>query len=94
MSALLDGIDAPPWASFEHAYGTAEDVPGLLERVADGDKKALGELCAAVNHQGWPSHAAATACVPFLWAIVRGGVLRAEVSWASGRVACPMGRWP
>jgi hypothetical protein len=32
--ARLDGLDAVPWATLEHAFGSAADVPGLLADVA------------------------------------------------------------
>ncbi|MFJ9885593.1 hypothetical protein ACIQRW_07005 [Streptomyces sp. NPDC091287] len=30
-------LDARPWASYTHAYGSAEDVPGCLRALAGDD---------------------------------------------------------
>lgn len=30
---MLEGIDSVPWGELEHAYGSAEDVPGLLRKL-------------------------------------------------------------
>ncbi|HET8549987.1 MAG TPA: hypothetical protein VFL57_18380, partial [Bryobacteraceae bacterium] len=44
------------WDLLEHAYGTASDIPPLLDRIAGAkgakQRKALEELCARVLHQG------------------------------------------
>ncbi|BCJ41348.1 hypothetical protein GCM10010168_88910 [Actinoplanes ianthinogenes] len=53
------------WAGLEHAYGPAEDVPGLLRALADGDEEALYELFGNIWHQGTVYPATAYA-VPFL----------------------------
>ncbi|SBT43572.1 HEAT repeat domain-containing protein [Micromonospora auratinigra] len=61
-----DGID---WASLTHAYGSAEDVPGLLRDLRSADDEvraaALYELYGTVYHQGTRYEASAYA-VPFL----------------------------
>lgn len=41
-----------PWASLEHAYGGAEDLPALLEGMLTDPGEAVGDLWAAALHQG------------------------------------------
>src|SRR5690242_15938897 len=80
---MLEGLDAIDWASFEHAYGPATDLPENLRALATGDEQArqeaLGYFEAAVNHQGWISPAAIPA-VPFLAEIFHAGVERATLA--------------
>ncbi|GAA2031376.1 hypothetical protein GCM10009839_34110 [Catenulispora yoronensis] len=56
-----------------HAYGTAEEVPGLLKSIASADAaergKALSRFYAAVHHQGDVTRCT-TATVPFLFQLV------------------------
>ncbi|MEE6257655.1 HEAT repeat domain-containing protein [Plantactinospora sonchi] len=70
---LLDELDRVPWAELRHAYGTADDVPELLRRVAGPDEEdavqALYELRASVLHQGNVCSATAPV-VPFLGALL------------------------
>lgn len=41
------------WSQLTHAYGTAEDIPALLERaVQDTDNQVWGELWSRLCHQG------------------------------------------
>ncbi|MEV0809795.1 hypothetical protein [Micromonospora sp. NPDC050200] len=70
MQLDLNSID---WASLTHAYGSAEDVPGLIRdlRSADGEVRsaAMYELYGNIFHQG--SRYEATAyTVPFLLELV------------------------
>ena len=66
---MLDKLDAVPWASLEHAYGSAEDVPGLLRKLLDPDPKVrsntLWTLYGNVYHQG-SRYPATPYVVPFL----------------------------
>lgn len=61
--------DQVPWGRFHHAYGLADDVPGLLTALRSDDAatagRALDRLRSAICHQGttYPSSALA---VPFL----------------------------
>ncbi|MFI0354593.1 hypothetical protein [Actinomadura sp. 9N407] len=51
----LAGLDDVPWASLTHAYGTAEDVPEMLTRLAAGGEgwsAAMAAYFSAVVHQG------------------------------------------
>ncbi len=53
---VLDGLTDIPWGDLSHAYGPAEDVPGLLRAIASGDAKAaddaVHELFGNIWHQG------------------------------------------
>jgi HEAT repeat protein len=61
--------DDVEWGRFRHAYGPAEDVPGLLQGLYDQDparaSRNLSTLWNRVRHQGGSSAPAALA-VPFL----------------------------
>lgn len=62
-----DGID---WASLEHNYGSAADIPHLLQRCtstdADDVAEAISELDNALHHQGGWICSASSAALPFL----------------------------
>lgn len=66
---MLDGLDEIDWSSLEHAYGDADDVPGLLRSLISADKEerdeALNELFGNVWHQG-TVYSATPHVVPFL----------------------------
>ena len=53
------------WSALHHAYGTAEDVPALLDRAAADDQEAWSELWSALCHQG-TSYTASYAALPHL----------------------------
>lgn len=66
---MFAGIDEIDWASMRHAYGPAEEVPGLLRGLVDADP-AVREVCldgmyGAVHHQG-DVYECTLAAVPFL----------------------------
>ncbi|MCA9491051.1 MAG: hypothetical protein KC621_14075, partial [Myxococcales bacterium] len=63
---MLD-LDSVDWASLEHAYGNADDVPDMLRGMVDPARAAaaFAAFDGAVVHQGWATPAA-TACLPFL----------------------------
>ncbi|MFC9858877.1 MULTISPECIES: HEAT repeat domain-containing protein [unclassified Streptomyces] len=67
---MFAGIDEVDWASMEHAYGPADDVPGLLRGLASADpavrESALDGMYGAVHHQG-DVYACTLACIPFLF---------------------------
>ncbi|MFH8579614.1 hypothetical protein OHB11_06590 [Streptomyces zaomyceticus] len=52
---VMDDVDAYPWSTVSHAYGPAEDLPGLLRVLAEGEPDAAGEavseLYGSVLHQ-------------------------------------------
>ncbi|MFF0476384.1 hypothetical protein [Streptomyces sp. NPDC004284] len=64
----MEGID---WASLEHAYGPADDVPGWLRDMVSPDpdvrEEAFGNFYGAVLHQG-SVHSSTVASLPFLFA--------------------------
>ena len=66
---MLEEIDNVDWSSLHHAYGTAEDVPGLIRALISPSKSerdgALYELFGNIWHQGTVYEATAFA-VPFL----------------------------
>ncbi|MFF5258969.1 HEAT repeat domain-containing protein [Actinomadura viridis] len=68
----LAGLDDVDWASLQHAYGPAEDVPDLLRALASESAserdKAMHELYGNIFHQGSRYEATAHA-VPFLAAL-------------------------
>ncbi|WP_392667218.1 hypothetical protein [Streptomyces sp. LN785] len=72
----LDGLDSHPWHSFSHAYGSAEDIPDLLNALTGSDTDAadgaLSELYGCVLHQG-TVYSASTEVVPFLARIAAAG---------------------
>jgi hypothetical protein len=53
---VLEGLTEVPWAALTHAYGPADDVPGLLRGLRASDpavaEQALKDLYASVTHQG------------------------------------------
>ena len=74
--SVLTGLDEIDWAALEHAYGPAEDVPGLLRALASGNaeaaKAALYELWGTIWHQG-SVYPATVPAVPFLARIATAG---------------------
>ncbi|MER5847332.1 PBS lyase [Streptomyces sp. NPDC002012] len=70
---MFAGIDEVDWASMEHAYGPADDVPAMLRGLASADpaerEAALDGMYGAVHHQG-DVYACTLACIPFLFELV------------------------
>ena len=66
--AGLDGID---WTSLRHAHGDAADVPDLLRALLDAStaEPAIGELDAALVHQGAWIYDSTARALPFLSAL-------------------------
>jgi len=66
---MIEGLERVAWAELSHAYGPADDVPGLLRRMAGTDETdvitAQEELRGSVLHQGGVCTATAPT-VPFL----------------------------
>ncbi len=83
-------LDAQPWASYTHAYGSAEDVPGHLRALAGDDDaaadEAQSELYGSILHQGSVYEASAKA-VPFLARTAAAGIRTAEVLLLLGGIA-------
>ncbi|PZG22621.1 hypothetical protein C1I95_05020 [Micromonospora craterilacus] len=68
MAGLLDGVSEIDWSALTHAYGSADEVPGWLAAMTNPETcvDALGDLDAAVYHQGGAVYPAGAAVVPFL----------------------------
>ncbi|MEV0738099.1 HEAT repeat domain-containing protein [Streptomyces sp. NPDC050549] len=92
---MFTGIDEVDWASLRHAYGSAEDVPGLLRGLASADPveraSALDGMYGAAHHEG-RVYDSTLACVPFLLALAteegvaeRGELVELLVSVGRGR---------
>jgi hypothetical protein len=66
---MLGGLDAVAWAELKHAYGSAADVPDLLRKLVDPDRKVrqdtMWALYANVFHQG-TRYPATPYVIPFL----------------------------
>ncbi|MFE0451884.1 HEAT repeat domain-containing protein [Streptomyces sp. NPDC058914] len=73
---LLAGLDEVDWANLNHAYGTADDVPGHLRALCGEDEqaqqKAFADLFDHLAHQGHRCQASPYA-VPFLARIALAG---------------------
>lgn len=69
MTAALDGVDDVDWASLDHAYGSAEDVPQTLRHAVSEDDDVAGDalehLFGTVYHQG-TLYSATPWAVPFV----------------------------
>ncbi|MFD7744189.1 hypothetical protein ACFV6J_38580, partial [Kitasatospora sp. NPDC059800] len=67
---MFDGLHDIDWSQMHHAYGTAEEVPGLLHALASSDEEerrnALDRFYGAVHHQG-DVYQCTAASVPFLF---------------------------
>jgi hypothetical protein len=99
-TAMLDDLDSIPWRQLTHAYGSAEDVPGLLRALRTAPPNQGGEgsplwcLFGNIWHQGTIYEATAYA-VPFLIEIAqdsqtqdRVGVLQLLAAIANGTSYC------
>ncbi|MFD7610957.1 HEAT repeat domain-containing protein, partial [Streptomyces sp. NPDC059828] len=66
---MFTGIDEVDWSSLGHAYGPADDVPGLLRGLASPDpverEAALDGMYSAVHRQG-EVYDSTLAAIPFL----------------------------
>src|SRR5688500_523757 len=65
----VGGTRATDWAALAHAYGSAGEVPDLLDAIAAGVEPAagdaVGELFALLYHQG-STYPATDAALPYL----------------------------
>ena len=65
----LAELDTVPWETLEHAYGSAADTPGRLQKLASPDeaerKDAQYWLSASIHHQG-SLYSASAPSIPFL----------------------------
>jgi hypothetical protein len=83
MPRMFNGLYDVDWSSMEHAYGWADEVPGLLLALRSGDAavrdEALGRFYGAVHHQE-DVYQCTTASLPFLFEL-------ADDAAAPGRAA-------
>ena len=89
-TGVLAGLTDIPWASLRHAYGPADDIPGILRAILDGDegtaKEAASELFGNIWHQGTVYQATAPA-VPFLARLASAGCRTATLAGLLGCIA-------
>ncbi|MFD9685203.1 HEAT repeat domain-containing protein [Kitasatospora sp. NPDC059088] len=101
MINSLEGLEQVDWSSMGHAYGPADDVPLLLEQMADPDpdvrETAFSRFYSAVHHQGGVYRCTA-ASLPFLLALAddpqvpdRAAVLHLALSIGSSALECGPG---
>jgi hypothetical protein len=66
---MLEDLDSVDWASLDHAYGSAEDVPGHIRKLMSDDPadwvEAIDALYWSIYHQG-TVYSATGSAVPFL----------------------------
>ncbi|WP_330172833.1 HEAT repeat domain-containing protein [Streptomyces sp. NBC_01498] len=90
LAQIFADLDAQPWEEREHAYGSAEDVPGQLRALASDDagtaEEALYELYGNIVHQGSVYEATAHA-VPYPARLAAAGIRPAEMLQLLGCVA-------
>lgn len=90
LAQIFADLDAQPWAEREHAYGSAEDVPGQLRALASDDaeeaEEALYELYGNIVHQGSVYEATAHA-VPYPARLAAAGIRPADMLVLLGCVA-------
>ena len=82
---VLEGLDRINWASINHAYGPANDVPGLLTQLLSKKEKvrseAMSELYGNIWHQSTVYEATAYA-VPFLIELLQSSDVQSRASIA------------
>ena len=49
---MFEGLNAVPWADLKHAYGSAEDVPVMLDALLSGMRDILGDNLVGVYLRG------------------------------------------
>jgi hypothetical protein len=75
-------LDSPRWATLQHAYGDASDIPELLRQLtdfppSDGDKEPWFTLWSSLAHQG-DVYSASFAAVPHVVAAIATNPTRAS----------------
>lgn len=70
---ILSKLDTIDWHTLGHAYGPADDVPGLIRGLTEPDperrKKVLYELYGNIFHQG-TRYGATPYAIPFLYELI------------------------
>ena len=89
-AGVLEGLAEIPWHDLSHAYGSADDVPGLLRAIASEDAEAAGnavhELFGNIWHQGTVYEATEYA-VPFLARMAAAGLASCDLAQLLGCIA-------
>jgi hypothetical protein len=66
---MLRGLGEVAWGALDHAYGSADDIPGVLRAAASADaeeaEEAIDTLFGSIFHQG-TVYPASVAVVPFV----------------------------
>ncbi|MFF3889709.1 HEAT repeat domain-containing protein [Streptomyces sp. NPDC001914] len=90
LADVFADLDRVAWAEVEHAYGPADDVPGLLRALIGDDEEnaaeAEQELWSGLVHQG-SVYEATVVAVPFMARLAAAGVRRKELLGLLGAVA-------
>ncbi|MFD5892811.1 hypothetical protein [Streptomyces sp. NPDC060366] len=90
LAQIFVDLDTQPWAEWEHAYGSADDVPGQLRALASDDaeeaEEALYELYGNIIHQGSVYEATAYA-VPYPARLAAAGIRPADMLMLLGCIA-------
>ncbi|MER5382939.1 hypothetical protein ABT040_22090 [Streptomyces sp. NPDC002688] len=81
MSDALARLDAVDWPALRHAYGAAEDVPGMLRDLYRPQKAAAAadDLLTHVHHQGGGVYSSAPAALPYVVAAAADPAIAADV---------------
>ncbi|MFE1291512.1 HEAT repeat domain-containing protein [Streptomyces sp. NPDC058751] len=90
LADVFVDIDRVAWAEARHAYGPADDVPGLLRAFTGEDPEDAAEaeqdLWGSLVHQG-SVYEATVVAVPFLARLAAAGVRREKLLGVLGAVA-------
>ncbi|MFI0965922.1 hypothetical protein ACH4S8_31685 [Streptomyces sp. NPDC021080] len=90
LADVFADLDRVAWAEVHHAYGPAEDVPGLLRAFTGEDQETAAEaeqeLWSSLVHQG-SVYEATVVAVPFLASLAVAGPCRAELLDMLGAIA-------
>lgn len=98
LPLVFEGLDDIDWASLEHAYGSAEDVPEWIRGLIDPDpavrEESLDAMYGSVHHQG-DVYDSTVAAVPFLIEALTAPDVpgRAEIASLLASIARPY-KWP
>jgi hypothetical protein len=90
LADVFADLDRVAWPKVHHAYGPADDVPGLLRALTGEDQEIVAEaeqeLWSSLVHQG-SVYEATVVAVPFLARLAAAGVRRAELLGMLGAIA-------
>ncbi|MCX5009301.1 hypothetical protein OHB05_43095 [Streptomyces sp. NBC_00638] len=81
MSDALARLDTVDWSALRHAYGAAEDVPGMLRDLYRPEQAAgaADDLLTHVHHQGGGVYSSAPAALPYVIAAIADPAVAADV---------------